>query len=159
MGGSAWVRGRRANPVWRALRVEKGTLAALEATVRLYRDPENVVTRRPTLRMLAASADDLRVRSRKLAEALEPLGLTVEGAENSSVVGGGTFPGVELPGWALRIVPQDVAPKELVRRLRTGEPPVVGRIEDEAVVLDLRTVHPDDDNALADALGSALDRG
>ncbi|MCH7565221.1 MAG: L-seryl-tRNA(Sec) selenium transferase [Gemmatimonadetes bacterium] len=159
LGDASLVRDMRGNPLCRALRVDKGTLAALEATLRLYRDPENAVTRIPTLRMLATSADDLRVRSEELAQALEPLELAVEVGENNSVVGGGTFPDVELPGWALRIVPRDIAPNELARRLRTGEPPVVGRVEDEALVLDLRTVHPGDEAALADALRTALDRG
>ncbi|GMR14135.1 MAG: L-seryl-tRNA(Sec) selenium transferase [Gemmatimonadota bacterium] len=159
LGAAELIREMRGNPLCRALRVDKGTLAALEATLRLYRDPEQAVARIPTLRMLAASADDLRERSSRLAGALAPARVAVEVGESGSMVGGGTFPGVELPGWALRIVPRDLTPKELARRLRTGEPPVVGRVEDEALVLDLRTVHPDHDAAIADALRTALDDG
>lgn len=159
LGDASLIRDMRGNPLCRALRVDKGTLAALEATLRLYRDPAQAVVRIPALRMLSASADGLRERAEQLAGALEPFAGAVEVCENSSMVGGGTFPAVELAGWALRIVPRDLTPQELGRRLRTGEPPVVGRVEDDALVLDLRTVHPDDDAALADALRTALDRG
>ncbi len=64
-----------------------------------------------------------------------------------------------MAGWVVRIVPKGFAAQELSRRLREGEPPVVGRVEDEAVLLDLRTVHPDQDAALAEALRAALEHG
>jgi len=132
----------RANPLTRAFRVDKVTLAGLEATLRHYLDPDEALREIPTLRMMAAPVGELEARCRDMAHALRGSGLQVEVAEGFGVVGGGTYPEVHLPGWTLRIRVPGMSSGEAARRLRTAEPPVVGRQEDEDLVLDLRTVDP-----------------
>lgn len=142
------IRALRTNPLCRALRVDKATVAALEATLRLHRDPEEAVARIPALRMLATPVEELEGRARRLAEELEERGVRAEvtNAPKGSAVGGGTYPGVSIPTWHLRLeVP---SADDLARRLRQGEPPVVGRVEDDGMVLDLRTVAPDEEDEL-----------
>lgn len=146
----------RANPLCRALRVDKVTLAGLEATLRLYRDPETVVDRVPTLRMLAASADSLEARAKALADGAAEAGLQVTVAPGFAAVGGGTFPGVEIPSWTLRVAPTDLSVDALAQRLRQGDPSIVGRREDGALVLDLRTVDPEQEDHLMRRLTRAL---
>lgn len=157
VGKASAVARLRRNPLCRALRVDKGTLAALEATLRLYRDPEAALTRIPTLRRLAEPPDAVEARARALAEGLaadDVAGVRV--APGAAVVGGGTLPGHEIPSWTLRVAPPSGAgADDLARRLRAGDPPVVGRVEEGEVVLDLRTVAPDEEVALRSALARA----
>jgi L-seryl-tRNA(Ser) seleniumtransferase len=137
----------RTNPMCRALRVDKATLAGLEATLRLYRNPERVIEEIPTLRMLATPLGELAERARALAARLAAEGLPCEAIEVAGAVGGGTYPGIELPSWA-------VAPAwgrradEVATVLRSGRPAVVGRIVDDRLVLDLRTVPPGEEESL-----------
>lgn len=141
----------RKNPLCRALRVDKVTLAGLEATLQLYRDPEQAIARIPTLAMLAADASGLKERAERLAGAARELGLDVDVVENAGAVGGGTYPGVELPGWALRVDPA-VGAARYTRALRTADSPVVARVVDDAVLFDVRTVLPEDEAALLETL-------
>lgn len=142
------IRALRANPLCRALRVDKTTVAALEATLRLHRDPEEAVARIPALRMLATPVEELEERARRLAEELEERGVLAEATNTptGSAVGGGTYPGVSIPTWHLRV--EVSSADALARRLRHGEPPVVGRVEDDGMVFDLRTVDPDEEDEL-----------
>jgi L-seryl-tRNA(Ser) seleniumtransferase len=152
VGRAALVQAMRRNPLTRALRVDKGTLAALEVTLRLSLDPAVARAQVPALRMIAADPSALKQRAEALARALgEPKRATVRVAPGSSVVGGGTFPGVELPGWTVRVAPAAGAPdaSAAAAALRAGDPPVVARVEEGELVLDLRTVAPDDDDLLA----------
>ncbi len=147
LGRRYLVHEMRKNPLTRALRVDKGTLAALEATLRLHLDPEVALEEIPALRMIALGADALELRARALADVLGGAG--ARPAPGTSVVGGGTFPGVELPGWTVRIAPVGGDVSALAAALRAGDPPVVGRVEERELVLDLRTVAPEDDALLA----------
>jgi L-seryl-tRNA(Ser) seleniumtransferase len=159
VGSAKLVQAMRGNPLCRALRVDKSTLAALEVTLRLHLDPAVAQREVPALRMIAADPEVLHQRAEALASELSDSGgAKVRVAEGGSVVGGGTFPGVELPGWTVRLERSKGAgdASALAAALRTGEPPVVGRVEDGEVVLDLRTVHPDDDALLARRLREAL---
>lgn len=148
----------RKNPLCRALRVDKVTLAGLEATLQLYRDPETAMARIPTLQMLSSDAPSLRARADRLASAARELGVEVDVVSSAGAVGGGTFPGVELDGWALRVNPPQGAPR-FTRTLRDAARPVVGRIVDDAVLLDVRTVLPDDEGALLEGLAVAWKGG
>ena len=161
LGRAALIEAMRTNPLCRALRVDKVTLAGLEATLRLYRDPETALRRIPTLRMLEPSLDALRVRAERLAAGVDRLTPRVEAvaAQGTSAVGGGTYPGVTLPTWTLRLAAADRSAEALAAHLRAGDPPVVGRIEDEQVVLDLRTVDPSEDEVLEHRIGEALSDG
>jgi L-seryl-tRNA(Ser) seleniumtransferase len=153
----------RANPLCRAFRVDKGTLAALEATLRLYRDPDAVRRRLPVLTMLSTPVERLEERARALAGRLEEAapgtGATLEAraCPGDGRVGGGTYPEHRLPGWTVRLRHRGMAAGELARRLRHAYPPVVGRVEEGEVVLDVRTLLPGDDDRVEAALRVALE--
>lgn len=142
----------RENPLCRALRVDKGTLAGLEATLRLYRDPERAMAEIPVLALLSASAEALEERAGTLARALRDRvarrGWTVEVAPGTGRVGGGTYPEHPLPGWTVRLSRDEGEARALARRLRTGHPAVVGRLEDDALVLDLRAMLPGEEGTV-----------
>ncbi|MBW3533620.1 MAG: L-seryl-tRNA(Sec) selenium transferase [Gemmatimonadetes bacterium] len=162
-GRAGWVDRMRSNPLCRALRVDKGTLAALEATLRLHLEPERVREEVPALRMLSLDPGALLERAHVLQAGLEAAGVRgdLRVAEGRAVVGGGTYPGVHLPSWTLRVRPGEGGAGTLAARLREGEPPVVARIEEGDVVLDLRTVDPQEDGTLARRLleATAIDAG
>jgi len=145
----------RKNPLTRAFRVDKVTLAGLEATLRHYLDPEEALREIPALRMLALSSESLEARSRVFAAILADGGWEVEVREGEGVIGGGTYPGVGLPGWNLRIRAPGLSARDFAVRLRGGDPPVVGRIEDDDLLLDLRTVEPEEEGRLRHALVAA----
>ena len=147
----------RSNPLCRALRVDKVTLAGLEATLRLYRDPARAIQEIPTLRMLAARPDTLAPRARRVASALQEAGVACGVVDAASAVGGGTFPGVELPSCAVEVT--GVGATGLARALRRGHPPVVGRIVDDVLLLDLRTVLPGQEGELIERVVGARASG
>ena len=147
LGGADAIARMRVNPLCRALRVDKVTLAGLEATLQLYRDPERARAEIPTLRMLSATEPELKVRATSLAERLEDAGVSSALVEGKGAVGGGTYPGVELAGWALSLDHPDGA-EAFAARLRLGDPPVIARIADGRVLLDPRTVHSEEEDAL-----------
>lgn len=144
----------RRNPLCRALRVDKVTLAGLEATLRLYRDPATVRKRIPTLAMLSADVDTLEQRARALADALGAVGVRASVVPTTGAVGGGTYPGVELASFAVELDVEGNA-HGLAAALREGTPPVVGRIVDDALRLDVRTVFPDQEDDLVRRVAEA----
>jgi L-seryl-tRNA(Ser) seleniumtransferase len=146
LGRSEPVAQMRSNPLCRALRVDKVTLAGLEATLRLYRDEARAVAEIPTLRMLAAGAGEVYQRAGPIASALSRAGVSCEVVETSGAVGGGTFPGIELPSHAVAISCADVS--GMARKLRAGDPPIIGRIVDDRLLLDVRTVLPGQEGEL-----------
>jgi L-seryl-tRNA(Ser) seleniumtransferase len=156
LGTTAVIAACRNDPLARALRADKFTLAALEATLALYRDPEAARREIPVLQMLTADAAELRRRAESLARALPSAAraLLVEGA---SEVGGGSFPGAVLRTWLVRLAPAGCSADELAARLRAGDPPVIARIEDQHVVLDPRTILPGEDAGVIRTVGAALD--
>ncbi|RMG98072.1 MAG: L-seryl-tRNA(Sec) selenium transferase [Candidatus Dadabacteria bacterium] len=149
------------HPLMRALRPDKLTLAALEATLALYRDPVRVWERVPALRMLSAPVSELEPRAEHLAAAIRArLGgaAEVRVAADVSRVGGGALPLAEIPTRVVEIRPAGGGTAELEERLRQGRPPVVGRVRDGALVLDPRTVAPDQEEALVEAVAEAAKR-
>ena len=143
----------RTNPLTRALRVDKLTLAALEATLTLYRDPEQAFREIPALAMIAADVASLRARARALSDQLSSRGIGCEVLETDASVGGGSFPTARIPSAAVAISGDA---ERLDARLRAGEPPVVSRIVDGRVVLDLRTMPPRVDDDLIGIVERAL---
>jgi L-seryl-tRNA(Ser) seleniumtransferase len=144
----------RRHPLHRALRIDKFTAAALEATLRLYRDGrENEV---PAWALLAASVSQLAERADRLRALLHDRGIDGESVATSGRVGGGALPTAEVPsrGVVLR-TPSGV--DRLAEQLRLGASPVIARIADGALVLDVRTVAEFELEALADAVASALE--
>ncbi|MDR3746954.1 MAG: L-seryl-tRNA(Sec) selenium transferase [Acidobacteriota bacterium] len=144
----------RANPLFRALRVDKMFYAALEATLLAYlrEDYDSI----PALRMMRLTDEQLTHRARRMAERLreECPGLLVEVAESRSVIGGGSAPGATLPSRVLVIKPEKLGADALVERLRRWETPIIARVEDGRVLLDLRTVEPEQEATVVAALGS-----
>ncbi len=137
LGASNVVAKLRKNPFARAMRVDKLTLSALEATLRLYLEPERALKEIPVLAMLTESAGEIESRAHALARTMRDGGVGVEVAATKASVGGGAFPTAEIPSAAL--VLQGNA-GELEEKLRNADPPVIGRIADGKLLLDLRAV-------------------
>ncbi len=147
------------HPLARALRLDKMTLAALEATLRLYLDPQRAMREVPTLRLLASSADELQNRCAELLPQLQTATgerADLEVVAATATVGGGAMPLAELPGFALAVTPRHLSAQQLAERLRATEPPVVARIQEDRLLLDPRTLLPGEEALLAVALGAAL---
>ena len=139
----------RRHPLMRALRVDKMTYAALEATLTEYA-AGRAATTVPVQRMLTMTADEVRPRAEAIAQTIGSLtGWRAEIIAGQSAIGGGSAPGVELPTWLVAIALIDTSPDALESRLRRLTPPVIARIEGDRVLLDLRTVQPDQDAQLA----------
>ena len=152
--GRADLIGRmRRDPLARAMRPDKVTMAGVALTLGLYR-AGRATTDIPVWRMIAAPLDALRTRAESLRRRLVD---TPEVVELRSTVGGGSLPGETLPSVGLALVGR--TPTRVLAALRGAEPPVIGRIEDGRVVLDLRTVDPEQDRDLGEAVERALAAG
>jgi len=156
LGTRAAIEACRTNPLARAVRADKLTLAALEATLVLYREPELARREIPVLRMLTEGVAEIRRRGEALQNAVGADAALVEG---ESEVGGGSFPGAKLPTWLVRVTPDagHLTPDALAARLRAGDPPIIARIGDDRVLLDPRTIFPDQVETVARAVRAALD--
>ena len=133
----------RQNPLHRALRTDKFTLAALEATLRLYTEPETALRAIPTLRMMTAPQDELARRARSLLRRVQrQLGeaVTCRLRDDVSRVGGGSFPERDLPTTVLCLRPAACSATELKERLLHSDPPLLGRLENDDFCLDVRTL-------------------
>jgi L-seryl-tRNA(Ser) seleniumtransferase len=146
------------DPLMRAFRLDKMTLAALEATLRLYLNAESALHDVPVLRLLGMPLDELRRRADDLASRLQgaPGLATVEVAEDVAFVGGGSLPDQKLPTCVVELTASDISDEELARRLRLGDPAVVGRVRAGKLVLDVRTVFPDQMDSLVECVRAAL---
>ncbi len=139
----------RRNPIFRALRLDKLICQALETTLRyLLLGRTNEI---PALRMIAEPAESIRARADAFVRSLA--GVYAEVARGESVIGGGSTPDLSIPTWLIVVAAPDVV--ELEKRLRAGDPPVVARIEKDRLILDLRTVFPEEEAELAVALRRA----
>jgi L-seryl-tRNA(Ser) seleniumtransferase len=145
----------RSNPLFRALRVDKLTYAALEATLLAYvrQDYAGI----PTLRMIYTPATEVRNRAESVVAQLGILaGTTLEIVEGESVIGGGTTPNATLPTFLLAVISDRHSPQQLQTKLRAQAPPVIARIEDDRLVIDLRTVLPEEQSELLTAIRKAV---
>jgi L-seryl-tRNA(Ser) seleniumtransferase len=140
----------RKDPLARATRPDKTTLAALAATLGLYR-AGMAVREIPVWRMISARPEDLRARAEALVARLDDPAAGIHSVPLETTVGGGSLPGETLPSWGLALPGSDT----LQARLRRGTPAVIGRIEDGRVLLDMRTVDPGRDEDLARAIAAA----
>ena len=151
----------KANPLNRALRPDKLTLTALEATLRLYLEESQAVAQLPTLKMLTRPRSELARQARSLARLIKKRwgpDLKVEVRASEGRVGGGALPLLPLPGYALALSRPPFAPQQLEARLRQATPPVIARVEQDAVLLDLRTIPPAEVKDLLAALQGVMDR-
>ncbi len=142
----------RANPLFRALRVDKLTYAALEATLLAYvRQDHDAI---PAVRMMRRTADEIGRRAEAVAAWLHDRApkLKLEIVSGESLIGGGAAPTASLPTRLLAVSCEGLSADEVAARLRLGEPPIIARVEEGRVLLDLRTVYPVQDAALGEAL-------
>jgi len=153
VGAEARIGAMRANPLYRALRVDKMTLAALDAILVIHQSGR-AASDIPTARMLSAPVEEVRARATAFAARLarEAPSLTATMVDGASAAGGGAAPTAEIPTVLLRIVHRSKGSAQMAAQLRTGEPAVVARIADDALVVDLRTVSVEEEDALAGAL-------
>jgi L-seryl-tRNA(Ser) seleniumtransferase len=152
VGGARWLDAMRRNPLARSYRVDKLTLAALEATLALYRDPARALREIPTLALLAATPAELRGRADELHLALQHQGVAAETVDSVGSVGAGAFPDAALPGAAVALSGDADG---WASRLRAGAIAVVGRVHDGRMHLDLRAVLPRELPDLARAVVAA----
>lgn len=152
LGSAAVVAKLRKNPFTRAMRVDKLTLAALEATLRLYLEPRRALREIPVLAMLTESVDQLETRANAIVSSLADRGIDAEVMSSVASVGGGAFPTAEIPSRAV-VISRDATHFE--EALRKGEPAVIGRIAEGRLMLDLRSVMPREDGALTTAIARA----
>jgi L-seryl-tRNA(Ser) seleniumtransferase len=135
------------NPLARALRIDKMTLAALESTLQLYRDEAQAVQRIPTLRMITMGATGLVSRANRLTDVLNGIGvpqLEIRQIEGFSKAGGGALPLLELPSRCVSIRIKGLSANKLEKKMRGNSPPIIGRIEDDRFVMDPRTLLDED---------------
>ncbi len=147
----------RTNQLARALRIDKFTVAALEATLRLYLDEAKAVSEIPVWRMLTADHETLRKRAQNLANRFEE----TFGADSVSIVsgiskvGGGALPTAELPTFLVGIKLQEGSPEALVEKLRAGNPPVILRLQQDTLLFDPRTIFEEQEDSLVEAVRTA----
>jgi L-seryl-tRNA(Ser) seleniumtransferase len=154
-GNKELIARMRSNPLFRALRVDKLTYAALEATFLAYiREDYRGI---PALHMIYAPAEEIRARADAFVERVAlPEPSKAEVIDGESVIGGGTAPNATLPTALVVIRSSRFSPEELQTRLRAQSPAVIGRIEEERLVLDLRTVFPEQEEQLRNAIERTL---
>jgi len=149
-GRGALVDRVRRHPLMRALRVDKLTYAALEATLQAHA-AGRAETDVPIWRMIALSIDEIDARAAAVAASL-PTSFGVELIDGQSAIGGGSAPDVELPTRLIALTRSGMPADDLAARLRAGSPPIVARIQDGRVLLDLRTVAPEDDATVVEGV-------
>lgn len=157
-GAAEYVERIRKHPLARALRVGKLTIAALEATLRLFLEDQDYLNRHhPVYQKLSADRADLEKRAAEFVDGLElPPGCTARAMEMSSFVGSGALPDHAIPSFGIGLSCAD--PELLARELRLGSPAVASRVEDELVKLDLRTVAPEETDTLRRLVSEAAGR-
>lgn len=142
------------HPLARALRVDKMTLAALAATLRLYLDPQRAEQSIPLLTLLSTSVENLQNRAERLAPQMAACAAiaAAEATAQQTFLGGGSLPNQSIPTWCIALTPARESVDALAARLRRGTPPVCGRVQDDRLLLDLRTVFPRQDARLVEAV-------
>ena len=159
VGKKACIDRIKKNPITRALRIDKLTLAALESTLRLYRDEEMAVQAIPTLRMMLQPIATLEEKAGRLKKMLESAGrirLTVASLDLVSRPGGGSLPLLELPSKGLGIRIDGLSANAIEKNLRLNSPPIIGRIEDDLYTMDMRTLQDDELETIRSAIETLL---
>ena len=158
VGKREYIEKIQKNPMTRAMRIDKLTLAGFEATLMEYIDEEKAVENIPTLRMLLQKPEEIKERANKIAKRLKKeikeVHINVMG--DSSRAGGGALPEVDLPTYVVAIKSDEISVNELEERLRKGNPPIIARIKEDSLILDSRTVRDADFEGLVKGIRSAL---
>lgn len=159
VGKAAWIQKIKKNPLARAFRCGKLSLAALEATLKLFLMPENLRACHPIYRMLGLTPQELGRRANKVASALKkslPAGVRLTVGDGKSQVGSGAVPVETIPTKVLAVASPSLSADDLAAKLRFLSPPVFARISKDAVLFDFRTIQPDEDAIVERALVSLL---
>ncbi|MFT9495642.1 L-seryl-tRNA(Sec) selenium transferase [Anaerosolibacter sp.] len=158
IGKKKYIDLMKKNPLTRAFRVDKMTLAALEATLKIYFDEQEAIRKIPTLNMMTRKIEDIERKAKDFNKLLMSIGLpcNISLTQDYSQIGGGSMPLVELPTWVIRIYPNDISVNELEKRLREYQTPIITRIQDEQLVLDVRTIKDDEYTLILDALRTVM---
>jgi L-seryl-tRNA(Ser) seleniumtransferase len=146
------------HPLARAVRIDKLTLAALEATLMEYLDAEQAREHIPTLRMLLEEPGTIKARAKKIASLIQRRikDAQLQVVEDSSQAGGGSLPEVLFPTYVVAIKPEKISVNELEERLRRGAPAIVARIQGNSLILDARTIGDRETTVVAHAVTAAL---
>ena len=151
----------RANPLTRALRIDKLTLAALESTLRLYRDEKTAISSIPTLNLLTTPKPVIERRADRLSARLAanaPSELEIKTLYRSSKAGGGALPLLDLPSVCIGVTMPLLSANAIEKSMRTNTPPVIGRIEEDTFLMDLRTIRDDEIELIGTAFENLLKR-
>jgi L-seryl-tRNA(Ser) seleniumtransferase len=152
LGARSAIARLKQDPFARAMRVDKMTIAALTATLELYRDPGTATREVPALAMITADAESIRARCEAVAAAFREYGIEAAVVSSVASAGAGAFPTQDIPSFAIALSD----PENCERRLRSSEHPVIGRISDGRLLLDMRSVPEGDDQAFQSAVVAAL---
>jgi len=146
------------NPMTRAMRIDKLTLAGFEATLMEYIDEEKAIKNIPTLRMLLQKPEEIKNRAKKIAARLKRdiKDAWIQVLPDSSRAGGGAMPETDLPTYVVSIKPQNLSVNELEERLRKGTPPIITRIKDDSLIIDARTVRDKEIESLVKGIKVAI---
>jgi L-seryl-tRNA(Ser) seleniumtransferase len=158
VGKKEYIEKIQKNPLARALRVDKMTIAAFEATLMAYMDIESAKNTVPVLRMLFQPPKEIQQRARKIAGALRKAAPNsdIKVVQDNSKAGGGSLPEMEFQTFAVQIRPKGISVNDLESRLRKGRPPVIARIREDALLLDARTVREKEIKDLVRMVAAAL---
>jgi L-seryl-tRNA(Ser) seleniumtransferase len=156
VGKRALIEQLSRHPLARALQVDKITLAALAATLRLYRDPATARRSIPLVQLLSTSAENLKCRAERLAPQLAqlPALASAEAVQETTYLGSDSLPMQELPTWCIAMTPAKGSVDRLATKLRSGVPSVVGRVQNDRLLFDLRSVFPRQDQQLVAAVAA-----
>jgi len=158
VGKREYIERIQKNPITRAMRIDKLTLAGFEATLMEYIDEEKAIEKIPTLRMLLQKPEEIRGRASRIAKRLkkEVQNAHIAVMADLSRAGGGSLPEIDFPTYVVSIKPDTVSVNELEIRLRTGSPPIIARIREDLLMLDARTVREVDLEDLVKRIKAAL---
>ena len=160
VGKRALIEQIQKNPITRAVRIDKLTLAGFEATLMEYIDEEKAIRSIPTLRMLVQQPHDLKKRAQRIAKKIKKHvpNARVQISADSSRAGGGALPEEDLPTYVIALHADNISAHELEERLRKGTPPVIARIKDDTLILDMRTIQDQDADELLEVIHHALSK-
>ena len=156
LGKKPYIDRMKRHPLARAIRVDKMTIAALWATLTTYQDLHRAEQEIPTLAMLAVSGEDLRASAAQLCALLKERGVAAEVVAQSGPVGGGSVPTQLLPTFAVALPADMLSPNQAEQALRCREKPIIGRITEGRLLLDVRTIFPEDMAYIADTAAEVL---
>ncbi len=160
-GKRNYIEKMKKNPLTRALRIDKMTAAALEATLREYLDQAGAIRKIPTLRMLTSTVDEMEQKAQKLSAVLKSkIGAKAEikVEKGTSAVGGGAMPVADLPTSVVAVSPLEMSVGELQAALRQGLPAVLGRVQEDRLLLDVRTIDDNEFQLLTEAVFEVLNK-